>query len=208
MFRDSADIVIIGGGPGAREAAGILRRARLVAGPDETVWHAQDRTLWIETKTGLRALTFSRLLLCADEPLLLLSLGCAFRAERPVVDERGETSLPGIFAAGGVLGARDRETEATQARIAARALAGLQPEGRITVAPPTAAPASCERLDPVGIAALLERELGAERNRAALAQAALLGSVMPARPVGFAVLAAAAGPVASTPTQQDLRLLS
>ena len=208
MFRDTADIVIIGGGPAAREAATILPRARLVAGPDETVWHAQDHTLWIETAGGLGTLTFSRLLLCADEPLLLLALGCAFRAERPMVDERGETSRSGVFAAGPVLGAADGEAEARQARIAARALAGLPPGGRITVAPAAAASASCARLDPVGIAALLEQEPGPGRNRAALAQAALLGSVMPARPVGFAALAAAAGPVEPKPTQQDAGLLS
>ncbi len=208
LFRESADLLIIGGGAAARAAAAILPQARLLAGPDETVWHAQDHRLWIETAGGLGTVSFSRLLLCADEPLLLLALGCAFRAGRPVVDERGETSRPGMFAAGPVLGTTGRESEAAQARIAARALAGLPPEGRITVALPAAAADSGARLDPAGIAALLEQEPGPERNRAALAQAVLLGAVLPARPVGFAALADAAGPVSPLPAQQDRGLLS
>jgi hypothetical protein len=244
LFRIAADLVIIGGGAAAREAAAILPQAQVLASPAETVWHAQDRTLWIETAEGIGTLTFSRLLLCTNEPLLLLSLGCRFDAGRPVVDQHGETSQAGVFAAGEVLGATDGQSAiaasddqsaiaasdgrpaiaasdgrsaiaawvgpsaVAQARIAARVLAGLPPEGRITVAPAAAAPAPCERLDPVEIAALLEQPPGTERNRAVLAQAALLGAVLPARPVGFAVLAAAAGPVTPRPAQSDAGLLA
>jgi hypothetical protein len=203
MFHDSAPLVIIGGGVAGRAAAAILPQARLIARPDATVWNVQAQTLWIETADGLSALTFARLLLCADEPLLLLSLGCAFRAGWPVVDARGETSRPGVFAAGRVLGATTCEAASEQARIVARVLADLPPGGRIAAGPPTSDPPPPERLDPVGIAALVEQPPGPGRNRAALAQAALLGAVLPARPVGFAALAAAAGPVADRPTQQD-----
>lgn len=208
MLRERADLVIIGGGVAGRAAAEILPQARLITRPQETVWHAQDNRLWIETADALLALGFDRLLLCADELLLLRSLGCAFEGAQLVVDARGETSRPGIFAAGCVLGATTPQEATAQARIAARALAGMPIEGRIASAAPAAGAASPERLDPVGIADLLERPPGPERNRLVLAQAAFLGALAPARPVSFALLAAAAGPVDARPAQQDAERLS
>jgi hypothetical protein len=140
---------------------------------------------------------FTRLLLAADEPLLLLALGCEFIEGRPVVGPAGETTRPGIFAAGAVLGAATAEEAARQGAIAARALAGLPVEGQIAPPPPRTLPADPERLDPLAVAQLLEGPAGEARSAMALAQAGLRGGrltsvVAPARPVGFAALAALA----------------
>jgi len=188
-------VVIVGAGAAGRAAAALLPEARVIARPEATAWHAEAGRLWIESASGVAAVPFVRLLLCADEPLLLMALGCAFANGRPVVDETGQTSEPGIFAAGRILGAASAEEAARQGRIAAAALAGLAPEGVIEPAP--AEPAQAERLDPLDLACLLEGPPGPERNRAALAQAevrgaGLSGLVAPARPVGFAALAAMA----------------
>ncbi len=199
-------IVIVGGGPAGRAAARLLPEARVIARPDATVWHAEPGLLWVETARGVEPLAFDHLLLCADEPLLLAALGCAFRDGRPVADASGATTAPGVFAAGRVLGARTAEEAAAQARIAASALLG-QPGGGAIAARPRAIP-EAERLDPVGIAALLEEPPGEARNGAALAQCALLGPVLPARPVGLAALAAlATDPPAPRPVQTDAGLL-
>ena len=202
MTQDTVPLVIIGAGPAGRAAAERLPDARVIARPVATVWHAEDRVLWIETAGGMESAAFSRLLLCADEKLLLVSLGCAFRDGVPIVDADGQTTQSGIYAAGRILGAASPEAAAAQARIAARALAGLPAEGRIT--PGRMSPLSAvSRIDPVAIAALLEASPGPERNSAVLAQVALIGPVRPARPVGFAALAAAAQPLPERPTQRD-----
>lgn len=203
--------VVIGAGPAGRAAAALLPGARVVARPAETAWHAEPGRIWIEGEAGVSAVGFDRLLLAADEPLLLMALGCRFEHGRPVVDEAGQTTRPGIFAAGGILGAADAGEAARQGAIAARALAGLPPEGRIVVVP-CPLPAA-ERLDPLAVAQLLEEPPGPDRSARALAQAALRGArltslVAPARPVGFAALAAMApATLAPRGTQEDAEVL-
>ena len=183
-------LVIIGAGPAGRAAARLLPDAQVIARPRATVWHAEAHRLWIEDAAGIRSLAFERLLLCADEPLLLATLGCAFREGRPAVDATGATTVPGVFAAGRILGAITAEEAEAQARIAAAALLG-RPAGAAMEVRPRPLPQT-ERRDPVGLAALLEEKPGHGRNVAALAQSALLGPVRPARPVGLAALAALA----------------
>jgi hypothetical protein len=188
-------MVIVGGGPAGRAAAAFLPEAVSVARPAATAWHAEPGLVWIEDTAGVRALPFTRLVLAADEPLLLLSLGCEIVAGRPVVGPTGETTVPGIFAAGAILGAATADEAARQGAIAARAMAGLPMEGSIASLPPRALPADPERLDPLAVAQLLEGEAGAARSAMALAQAGLRGGRLtsvaaPARPVGFAALAA------------------
>jgi hypothetical protein len=202
-MTDSSTIVVIGAGPAGLAAAAILPAARVIARPEATAWHAETGRIWIEAASGIAAIPFTHLLLCADEPLLLHALGCTFLGDRPVVGACGATSIDGVFAAGRILGATTPEQAARQARIAASTLAGLPADGRIEVEPGVEH-ASVERLDPLDIAILLERPSGSERNRAALAQARargghLTGLVAPARPVGFMALAAAA------PAQLDPR---
>ncbi len=195
-MTESNTIVVIGAGPAGIAAAAMLPAARVIARPEATAWHAEPGRIWIEAAAGIASVPFTHLLLCADEPLLLHALGCAFLAGRPMVDARGATSVDGVFAAGRILGATMAEQAARQARIAAATLAGLPADGRIEVEPGVEH-ASVERLDPLDIAIMLERQSGPERNRAALAQARARGCqltavVAPARPVGFAALAAAA----------------
>ncbi|MBK1657011.1 hypothetical protein [Paracraurococcus ruber] len=195
-------IVIIGTGPAGRAAASVLPQAVVIARPDATAWHAEPGLVWVEDAAGIRAVPFARLLLAADEPLLLLALDCAFADGRPVVGPSGETSQAGIFAAGVVLGATTAEEAARQGAIAARVLAGLPPEGAIATPPPRPLP-EVARLDPLAVAQLLESPPGTERSAAALAQAGLRGGrltsvVAPARNAGFAALAALA-PAVLTP---------
>ena len=205
---NTASIVIIGAGPAGRAAAEVAASARVIARPDATAWHAEPGRVWTESASGVEAVPFARLVLCADEPLLLMALGCAFAGGRPVVDGRGETSVPGVFAAGRILGAATPEEAARQGRIAAAAASGHAVEGTIALPPAQDDPAP-ERLDPLSIAELLERPPGPERNRAALAQALargplLSGTVAPARPVGLAALAAmAAGSIPDRELQED-----
>lgn len=208
MLRYQNQIVIVGGGVAGRAALSMLPGARLVARPAETAWHAQDDRLWIESADGIAELRFTKLLICADERLLLHALGCEFRGAWPVVDTRGETSRKGVFAAGKVIGAATAQTAAMQARIAAAALSGQAVDGEIVMPHDNGDAAQPERLDPVALAALLEQSVGAGRTNAALAQARLVGMVMPARPVGLAALAAAAGPVTPGTAQQDSGLLA
>ena len=187
-------VVIVGAGAAGRAAAALLPEARIVACPEVTAWHAEPGRLWVESVSGVAAVPFTRLLLCADEPLLLVALGCAFANGRPVVDANGETSQPGIFGAGAILGAETAEEAARQGRIAAAALAGLASEAAIAPSPAPAEAAPPRRLDPLDLACLLEGPPGPERNRAALTQAEVRGAglsslVAPARPVGFAALA-------------------
>ncbi len=209
MTQESASTIIIGAGPAGRAAAEILPDARVIARPAATVWHAEGQTLWIESEGGVQSVAFSRLLLCADEKLLLVSLGCVFRDGVPVIDPAGQTTQPGIFAAGRILGAASPGEAAAQAQVAARALAGLPAEGRIEPKRPASVPSSsAPRLDPVGMAALLDALPSPERDTAVLAQVALIGQVRPARPVSFAALAAAAQPVPERPAQQDAGVLA
>lgn len=188
--------IIIGSGPAGRAAAEVLPDARVLARPAATVWHAEPGMVWTEGPDGVRSVQFERLILCADEPLLLMALGCAFRGGRVVVDQRGETTVAGVFAAGRVLGAATQDEASLQGRIAAQAASGAKPTGRID--PPTGTDDSVpERLDPLALAALLEQQPSEARTMAALAQArargpGLSGLVAPARPVGFAALAAIA----------------
>lgn len=203
MTQDTASIVIIGAGPGGRAAAELLPNARVIARPSATAWHAEPGILWTEAAGRVQSVAFSRLLLCADEKLLLVSLRCAFRDGLPIVDAQGQTTQPGIFAAGRILAAASREVAVAQARIAARALAGLAAEASITPSAPASPLPELPRRDPVAMAALLDAPRSPERDRALLTQVALIGPVRPARPVSFAALAAAAQPVTERPAQQD-----
>jgi hypothetical protein len=191
-------IVIIGAGPAGQAAASLLPMARVIARPAMTAWHAEPGRVWVEDASGVTAVAFRQLLLCADEPLLLMALGCAFHDGQPVVDEAGRTSVTGVYAAGRILGAATPEEAAQQGRIAARVASGQPTQGRVTPrVSPAALPAGTARLDPLDIARLLETPAGPDRNRAALAQAGARGGrladlIAPARPVGFAALAALA----------------
>ncbi|MBR0681302.1 hypothetical protein GXW74_12470 [Roseomonas eburnea] len=187
-----SDVLILGRGEAAREAARHLPDALVLEAP---AWHAEPGLVWVEDAAGVRALPFARLLVLEDAPLLLAALGCTFDGGVPVVDERGETSVTGVFAAGAVLGAADA---VAQARSAALAMAG-RPIDDTVVATARPLPAA-ERVDPVEIAGLLEDG----REPEALAQAALLGPLHFARPVGLAALAALASErPASRPAQTD-----
>ncbi|MEL6062183.1 MULTISPECIES: hypothetical protein [unclassified Methylobacterium] len=181
-------IVIVGGGPAGRAALTALPGAVLIARPDATAWHAEPGRLWVEGGGRVWAEPFDALLVCADEPLLLAALGCAVRDGRVVADAEGRTGVPGVSAAGCVAGATTPETAERQAIAAARALAAgsTGPEPLVTPPAESAAPL---RLDPVALAALLEQPAGSERDRTALAQHAILGAVVPARPVSLAALA-------------------
>ena len=178
--------VILGTGPAAREATRHLPDA--IAVPQ--AWHAEAGRLWIEDGAGVRAVAFDRLLLVDAAPLLLVALGCAYRDGAPVVDGRGETTCPGVFAAGPALGMAGAAGVA-QVRLAAVALAGRPAGGRIEAA--VRPLPAVERLDPVAVAGLLEQEPGPARDAALLAQCSLVGPVALALPVGLAALAAMAG---------------
>ncbi|MBB5695423.1 hypothetical protein [Muricoccus pecuniae] len=189
--------LVLGGGPAALEASRHLPGAVIVP----QAWHAEPGRLWVEDRGGLRALLFDRLLVLDDVPLILAALGCTFDGGAPVVDGYGETSQPGIFAAGPALGVTGPEAP-VQARIAALALAG-QPAGPGIAARPRPLPAQ-ERLDPVALAGLLEGPPGPARDDAVLAQCALIGPVAFALPVGLAALAAMAGEMPDPlPVQSD-----
>jgi hypothetical protein len=202
-------IVIIGAGPAGQAAASLLPMARVIARPGMTAWHAEPGRVWVEDASGVTALEFTQLLLCADEPLLLMALGCAFHHGQPLVDDTGATSVTGVYAAGRILGTATPEEAAQQGRIAAQAATGRPTEGRITPCiSPTASPADATRLDPLDIARLLETPPGPQRNRAALAQAGVRGNrladlVAPARPVSFAALAALAPSLLQPRAQQS-----
>ena len=194
--------VIVASGAAGREAARCLPEARLIAQPEATAWHAEPGRIWIEDAAGVRAVPFDRLLLCDDEPLLLTALGCEFHDGVPAVDGHGRTSVPSVFAAGRVLGAATEDDILAQVRVAAQALAGGASVGAIATVPRRLPDA--ERLDPVGMAAVLEEPPGGARTLAALAQCVLLGPVLPSRPVGFAALAAMAHDVPQPgPVQAD-----
>jgi hypothetical protein len=191
-------IVIIGAGPAGQAAASLLPMARVIARPRTTAWHVEPGRVWVEDTSGVTAVEFWQLLLCADEPLLLMALGCAFDHGQPVVDDAGATSVTGVYAAGRILGAATPVEAARQGRIAAQAATGQPTEGRIVPRVSLSAPsADAARLDPLDIARLLEMPASPRRNRAALAQAGVRGGrladlIAPARPVGFAALAALA----------------
>jgi len=189
-------IVILGGGPAGRAALAVLPGACLISRP-AMAWHAEPGRLWIEEAGVVRAEPWTTLLVCANEPLLLAALGCAFAGLVPVTGEAGHTTVAGVFAAGRIRGASAPGQAADQGRRAAAAI-GIAP---ITTDP---VPGNGDRLDPVAIAGLLEQPPGPERNRAVLEQYALLGPIVPARPVGLAALAALpAGRPLPRPVQQD-----
>ena len=181
-------IVIVGGGPAGRAALAALPGAVQIARPEATAWHAEPGRLWVEGDGRVWAEPFDALLVCADAPLLLAALGCAIRDGRVVADADGRTSLPGVSVAGRVAGAADSQEAERQATIAACALAAGPLDTDAPMIPP-AETAPGLRLDPVDIAALLEQPAGPERDRAALAQRAILGAVVPVRPVSLAALA-------------------
>ncbi|MCJ2069423.1 hypothetical protein MKK75_11575 [Methylobacterium sp. J-030] len=188
-------IVIVGGGPAGRAALAALPGAILIARPDATAWHAEPGRLWVEGGGRVWAEPFGALLVCADEPLLLAALGCAIRDGRVMADATGRTGVPGISVAGRIAGATTPEAAERQATAAARALADGTPGREPRPDPPAETPAAL-RLDPVALAALLEQPASLARDGAALAQRAILGAMVPARPVGLAALA---GLVAAMP---------
>ena len=199
-------VVVVGHGPAGRAAMAHLPGAILVAAPCAMAWHAEPSRLWVEGGGRVWAEPFAALLLCANEPLLLVALGCAFADGSPMVDARGATSVAGVFAAGGVRGATTAEEAALQARVAADALLAGHVARELDFGEPHAASASrvAARLDPVEMAALLEQPSAPTRDAALLAQCALLGPILPARPVSLAALAALAETrPASLPTQRD-----
>lgn len=202
---DGAGVVIVGGGLAGRAALARLPGARLVARP-ALAWHAEPGRLWVEEGGTVRAEPCATLLLCADEPLLLAALGCGFDGTRLIADEDGQTTVPGVFAAGRVLGAGTAEQAEAQARRAAAAAILAPPEDARVAMParPAADGDLPDRLDPVALAGLLEQPPGPARNGAVLAQGALLGPVLPARPVGLAALAALTPePPVPRPVQPD-----
>lgn len=181
-------IVIVGGGPAGRAALAALPGAVLIARPDATAWHAEPGRLWVEGDGRVWAEPFEALLVCADEPLLLAALGCPVRDGRVMADAAGRTGVPGVSVAGRAAGAATPADAERQAIAAARALAAGSTAPEPPPIPPTEIPAT-PRLDPVALAAVLEQPACPERDRTALAQHAILGTVMPARPVGLAALA-------------------
>ena len=196
-------IVVVGYGPAGRAAMAHLPGATLVAKPRAMAWHAEPAHLWVEGDGRVWAEPFDALILCANEPLLLVALGCAFVDGSPMVDARGATSVAGVFAAGGLRGATTAEEAALQARVAVDALLA----GHVAREPNVGAPRAVSvaaRLDPIEMAALLEQPSGATRDAALLAQCALLGPILPARPVRLATLASLAeSRPASLPPQRD-----
>lgn len=180
-------ICVIGGGPAGKAALTRLPEAVVIARPQMTAWHAETGILWIESEGRVGAVPFDRLLVCANEPLLLASLGCAFKDGRPVVDGAGRTTVPGVSAAGRVAGANSAEAAAYQGMAAAAAL----------MAEPAAAPVPATHpkaigmpwLDPFDLAALLELPADPARDVRLRAQGLLAGPVRPARPVSLAALA-------------------
>ncbi len=198
-------VVVVGHGPAGRAAMARLPGAVLVAPPRARAWHAEPGRLWVEGDGRVWAEPYDALLLCADEPLLLVALGCAFAGRAPVLDARGATSVAGVYAAGIIAGATTPDEAACQAGIAADALLSGHVAPTVHSAGPDAASASpVVRLDPVDVAAILEQPAGPTRDAALLAQCALLGPILPARPVSLAALAAFAGTrPASLPPQRD-----
>jgi hypothetical protein len=184
---DQTRAVIVGGGPAGRAALAELPGGILIARPEVTAWHAEPGLLWVESSGRVWAKPFDVMLVCADEPLLLAALGCVVSNGRVLTDAEGRTSVPGVSAAGRVAGAATSQDAERQAVVAARALSAGRPINTSASAP---ADSNVMRLDPVALAALLEKPVGPERTEAALAQRAILGAVVPARPVGLTALAA------------------
>lgn len=217
-------VLIVGAGPAGHVAHMELPDAGLVARPGATAWHAEAGLLWTLADGAIRREPWDALLVCADEPLLLTALGCEFAGLRPVVDRNGRTTVPGVFAAGRVLGARTAEEAASQGRTAARACMDLPVEGpSVEVHPASPSPVLpdgkllCPCMDVTVGEVRAHAHLGAEGVVQMLSLHAgacrmarcrpLLGAVVhdsPARPVPLAALAALAGPPPETrPLQQD-----
>lgn len=189
-------IVIVGAGPAGRAAAALLPQARIVVRPDATAWHAEPGRLWILCGGEIDAVPFDILVVAAPVLHLLLALGCRTRSWRPVVDAQGRTSVPGVFAAGAVLGAATADEAARHGRTVAQAILGRAPESAVTVGP------SPERVreDDV-LAASLGITKVELRDAGAVGIATMLRSrtdaepipFTPAVPIPFAALAARAG---------------
>ncbi len=127
-------VVIVGGGPAGSAAAALLPEARLIARPDATAWHGEPGTIWILQGDTVEPIGFDVLVIAAPLPRLAIALGCAMRGWLPEVDEAGRTSIPGVFAAGAIMGAASAEEASRQGRIVAQAILGTTPEGAILAA--------------------------------------------------------------------------
>jgi hypothetical protein len=199
-------IVIVGGGPAGRAAAALLPDATLVARPEATAWHVEAGTIWTCSEAAVAPVGFDVLLLAAPVPQLALALGCRMRGWQPEIDATGCTSVPGVFAAGSLIGAASAEEAARQGRIAAQAILGAAREGDIVPQLAQAAPqgdvlcsclgvtaaevAASGLTDPAAIADLFGLRAGACRMARC---GPLLGDpvlLFPAAPVPLAALAA------------------
>ncbi|WP_439576382.1 hypothetical protein [Elioraea sp.] len=189
-------IVIVGAGPAGRAAAALLPDARLVARPDATAWHAEPGRLWVLHAGQIDAVPFDILVVAAPVLHLLLALGCRTRAWRPVVDPQGRTGVPGVFAAGAVLGAATEDEAVRHGRVVAQAILGLAAKDAVTVGP---VPERVNEDDvPAGSLGVTKVEL---RDAGAVGIATVLRDrtdaepipFTPAVPIPFAALAARAG---------------
>ena len=180
-------ICVLGDGPAGRAALARLPGAVLIARPQATGWHAEPGILWIESAGRVRPEPFDCLLVCANEPLLLASLGCAFTEGHLVVDGAGRTTVPGISAAGRVTGADSADAAARQGAAAAEALMAGPAAASFPASLPEAIGTAW--LDPFDLAALLERPAGPTRDAQLRGHSALAGPIRPARPVSLAALA-------------------
>jgi len=219
----SAKIVIVGGGPAGRTAAGLLPSARLIARPRMTAWHVEPGLLWTWQGETVSPVAYDVLVLAAPAPQLALALGCAMQGWQPVVDKAGCTSVPGVFAIGALIGARSEAEAERQGRIVAQTILGSAPDGEIAASPPppleagdvlcsclgvTRAAVSASGLtDPAAIADLFGLRAGSCRMARCGPHLGEAVTLFPAAPVPLAALAARAGtPPAPRARQFDPRL--
>ncbi len=125
----------------AKLAEGIRHRLASAFAPYRTgLWvkaaGGEGRVERAQVTNGIHTQSLACDLLCAGWGLvpnleLPRLLGCAVESERTVVDERQETSLPGVFAAGEVCGIAGVEAAVAEGEIAGLGAAGaLRPESR------------------------------------------------------------------------------
>jgi pyruvate/2-oxoglutarate dehydrogenase complex dihydrolipoamide dehydrogenase (E3) component len=185
-------IVIVGAGPAGRAAAELLPQARIIARPDATTWHAEPGRLWVLEHGQIDAVPFDVLVVAAPVLHLLLALGCRTQGWRPVVDAGGRTDVPGVYAAGAVLGATTPEDAARHGRAVAQAILGRTPESPVTIGPPPERVSEDDMLSAsLGITAVALRGAGlvgvptARKDRPDAEPSAFT----PAVPIPFAALA-------------------